>query len=231
MFKGKLDTDPYTNPAVSAAAPPSSTFLSPAEVEFEAELPRDKEEKAVDAWHDYATQLPAQVAHKRATVTPPVLQLPAHLRAQLEEVLKYQVKHAAQLFEATAQSVVSTARERFLEKLNTIAADFNAKHERTERDSVAAQSRFAASDSVDNAVGRFRAPIDKRMKAIVDAEARNQSNGLSMNISAVDYHMMKNNLTPVSKKYYITNAAARPALRLPADLSGGAVRVSVPRRG
>ena len=59
----------------------------------------------------------------------------------------------------------------------------------------------------------------------------NKSAAMRMTVSTKIYHMMKNHLTTDLKKFYISYAAARLALRLPADLSGGAERASVPRRG
>ena len=50
-------------------------------------------------------------------------------------------------------------------------------------------------------------------------------------VSTKIYHMTKDNIDTDPKKYYDNTAAARHALRLPADLSGGAGRASAPRRG
>ena len=123
------------------------------------EVPRGKGVKGIDPWHDSASKLPAQ-------------ELPAHLRVQLEEVLNVQVKHAAHDFEATAQKVVNTAREQFLEQITAIAVDFNTKHERTERDLADTKIRVAASEV---ATKELRDSVDKLEKIVAEAESRNPS--------------------------------------------------------
>ena len=77
----------------------------------------------------------------------------------------------------------------------------------------------------------LRDAIDNIQKTIDDAEIRNQRTAMCTICSTIDNQLMKNNLTPISKKHYIYSAAARLAHRLPAALSGGAVRVSAPQCG
>ena len=57
------------------------------------------------------------------------------------------------------------------------------------------------------------------------------SAAMRLAVSTKIYHMMKDNIDTDPKKFYDATAAARHALRLPADLSGGAGRASAPRRG
>jgi len=57
------------------------------------------------------------------------------------------------------------------------------------------------------------------------------SAAMRLAVSTKIYHMMKDNFATDPKMYYVATAAARHALRLPADLSGGAERATAPRRG
>ena len=139
---------------------PDATMLLAA-ADPEAELPRGKggKKRAAESGADLLLLLSAQ-------------ELPAHLRQQLEEALSAQVKHAANEFEATAQSVVNTAREQFLEKITAIAIDFNTKHERTERDLADTKIRVAASEV---ATKELRDSVGKLEKIVAEAESRNPS--------------------------------------------------------
>ena len=57
------------------------------------------------------------------------------------------------------------------------------------------------------------------------------SSAMRTAVSTKIYHSMKENYDVYPHKYYSATSAARHALRLPADLSGGAGRMSAPRRG
>ena len=58
-----------------------------------------------------------------------------------------------------------------------------------------------------------------------------KSSAMRMAVSTKIYHMMKDNIDSDPKKYYDATNAARHALRLPSDLSGGAGRSAAPHRG
>ena len=136
--------------------PDATMLLAAADPEAELLRGRGGKKRAAESGADLLLLLSAQ-------------ELPAHLRQQLEEALSAQVKQAANEFEATAQSVVNTARELFLDKITSIAVDFNTKHERTERDLADTKSRIAATEV---AARELRVSVDKLQKIVAEAESR-----------------------------------------------------------
>ena len=73
-----------------------------------------------DPWADSAAKLPA-------------VELPAHIRKQLEDALSEQVADASAEFETVSQAATEIARTQFMESVQKIASDFSSRNESTYR--------------------------------------------------------------------------------------------------